>query len=436
MGGSTTTRAILPQCRRAHPRYLVSTVFQLFAPSSPPSSTSPVTGPTLPILHTVSHRPPSNASFAHNVALTRHLLGNALSERLGLPQVSLYTYLRMRAALLVQAAFPWFGQLYPRAGWAAKRRALLREGIPRSLRWQLGMRRVSFRPRTEAAHGAKTSEGETHGEVADEGAELAPGVKEAECVSPDPARAKVLVRAWREVLVEMFTLSLAPFSPSWVIEINAQPLLGSFALGVVTELLVYLSRNLRMPFDKQLEYGIRAAGKGWPELLTYMKKLSKEDLVKVNKRMYEMRIEELPESIRPSSSQSYMKAMETPAIDVIPEIMVESIALEPLPPIMRWGYAIKASELMDIAVESGYDGPTFRDSGGSIGGRLAALACIPDTIDDDIDLSLVHCEGDLTLLICICTNRDLRKGARRISKKLKEFLKRTEDPKWYINEGV
>ncbi|OCH86022.1 hypothetical protein OBBRIDRAFT_762060 [Obba rivulosa] len=191
----------------AHPRtadkFLVSTAFQLFAPSSPLSSTTPVTGPTLPILHAVSHRPPSNASFAHNVALTRHLLGNALSERLGLPQVSLYTYLRMRAALLVQAAFPWFGQLYPRAGWAAKRRALLREGIPRSLRWQLGMRRVSFRPRTEAAHGAKTSEGETHGEVADEGAELAPGVKEAECVSPDPARAQLLVRAWREVLVEM-----------------------------------------------------------------------------------------------------------------------------------------------------------------------------------------------------------------------------------------
>ncbi|OCH88407.1 hypothetical protein OBBRIDRAFT_845992 [Obba rivulosa] len=138
--------------------------------------------------------------------------------------------------------------------------------------------------------------------------------------------------------------------------------------------------------------------------------------------MYEMRVEELPESIRPSSNQSYIKAMETSAIDVIPETMVEPIALEPLPPIMRWGYAIKASELMDIAVEGGYDEPTFRDSGGSIGGRVAALAHISKTIGDDVDLSLVHCEGDLTLLICICTNRDLRKGARRISKKLKEFL--------------
>ncbi|EMD34646.1 hypothetical protein CERSUDRAFT_116818 [Gelatoporia subvermispora B] len=187
-------------------KFLASTALQLFSPSLSSPASGP--GPTLPIMHAVSHRPPSNASFAHNVALTRHLLGASLSEHLALPEVSWLTYLHMRVNLLVQAAFPWFGRLYPRAGWRDKRRALLREGIPRSLRWQLGMRRVTFRPRTDVAErgaaAAKiTPEGE-EGAGKSEGAELGPGVKEAESVSPDPARAQVLVRQWREVLLEMF----------------------------------------------------------------------------------------------------------------------------------------------------------------------------------------------------------------------------------------
>ena len=100
--------------------------------------------------------------------------------------------IRLHAALLLQRIPHWVTQYYPRHGWAVKRRIVLREAIARSVWWNLGRRRVSFRPRTDVKHGGS-----------DAGGEMAVGVKEAETVQLDNDSARSLIRRWREVLAEM-----------------------------------------------------------------------------------------------------------------------------------------------------------------------------------------------------------------------------------------
>ncbi|KAH9930497.1 uncharacterized protein BXZ73DRAFT_90308 [Epithele typhae] len=136
-------------------------------------------GPTLPILVAVSNRPPLHTTLAFNVALTAHLLGAALAARLRLPPATLATRVRMHVALAVQRVPHVF---------ATKRRAVMREGMARSVRYNLGMRRTAFRPRTEG-------EGE-----------LAPGVEELESVEREPERGRVLLRMWKEMLAEMIAV--------------------------------------------------------------------------------------------------------------------------------------------------------------------------------------------------------------------------------------
>ncbi|KAI0919855.1 hypothetical protein AcV5_001813 [Taiwanofungus camphoratus] len=154
--------------------------------------------PTIPILRAASNRPPAYTSFEHHCALARHLLGPSLASHLGVGPPSLMTSLRLHGALLMQRLPHWFAWWYPRKGWATKRRALMREGIARTVRWYLGMRRVTFRPRTDInSHASQDG---------DSGGQLAPGVKEAESVPSDPAGVKTLVRQWQEVLAEMISV--------------------------------------------------------------------------------------------------------------------------------------------------------------------------------------------------------------------------------------
>lgn len=197
-------------------KFVATSALHLFSTDDPSSI---VDAPTVPILHAASNRPPAFASFEYNCALSYYFLGPALSERVGLVPPRLSVLLRMHAVLLVQRIPHWFARWYPRRGWLEKRREVMREGIARSLRWNLGMRRVSFRPRTDVIQSLGLSEDapvhENHG-----GGQLAPGVKEAESVRPDPAGAAVLVRKWKQVMLEMILvcagLGVVGVGTSWL----------------------------------------------------------------------------------------------------------------------------------------------------------------------------------------------------------------------------
>ncbi|KAI0747158.1 hypothetical protein C8Q80DRAFT_1220314 [Daedaleopsis nitida] len=201
-------------------KFIATAALNLFLEGSPasqasarsPSDPAPLLkGPTLPILVAVSRRPPLNTSLVYNVALTTHLLGRPLARHLGLPPSGWWMLAKMHAFLLVQRVPHYFARWYPRAGWLEKRRAVLREGMVRTVRWNLGMRRTAFRPRTGIDE-VGAGNGETRGGPGDserEGGQLAPGVAEEEGVRPDPARARLLTRQWKEVLYEMVGVSVA-----------------------------------------------------------------------------------------------------------------------------------------------------------------------------------------------------------------------------------
>ncbi|RDX46191.1 hypothetical protein OH76DRAFT_902101 [Lentinus brumalis] len=160
--------------------------------------------PTIPILVAVSNRPLLNTSVEYNIALTTHLLGQPLATHLGLPPTSVWTRIKMHAFLLLQRVPHYFAHWYPRKGWLEKRREVLREGMMRSVRWNMGMRRTAFRPRTAVRDSPDPAAG-----VGVHGGELAPGVAEAEGVRGDPARAKELTRMWKEVFLEMVGVCVA-----------------------------------------------------------------------------------------------------------------------------------------------------------------------------------------------------------------------------------
>ncbi len=161
-----------------------------FTSSSGPAAL--LRGPTIPILVAVSRRPPLNTSLEYNIALTTHLVGRPLAAHLGLPEMSLGTQLRMHAFLLVQRIPHYFARYYPRRAWLEKRRTALREGMVLTVRWNMGLRRTTFRPRTMGKDKPES-----------EGGELAQGVAEEESVHRDPVRARLLTRMWKEVLYEM-----------------------------------------------------------------------------------------------------------------------------------------------------------------------------------------------------------------------------------------
>lgn len=177
-------------------KFLATAALHLFSDAASPPGEGSLRalchGPTIPILVAVSDRAPLHNSIMYNIALTSHFLGPALATHLGLPPAPLRVRIRMHALLFLQRAEVMFGVWCARAAWRAKRRAVLREGMARSVRWNLGQRRTTFRPRTGV------QEGDAGG-----GGELAAGVGKEEAMERDPARAKVLGRMWREVWVEM-----------------------------------------------------------------------------------------------------------------------------------------------------------------------------------------------------------------------------------------
>ena len=177
-------------------KFLASTVIDLFSEDEPLNISLM---PTIPILKAVSNRPPTNTSFEYNCAVTRYLLGPELAAHLGIPPTSFQTSLLVHATILFYQLPLWFALWYPRKGWAVKRREVLSEIMARSVRWNLGMRRPHFRPRTDVS--------DTSGLGL--GGDLAIGVGESESVQPDFAGGKVMMRKWREIIVEMVLAHVA-----------------------------------------------------------------------------------------------------------------------------------------------------------------------------------------------------------------------------------
>ncbi|KAF8527100.1 hypothetical protein JB92DRAFT_2869085 [Gautieria morchelliformis] len=165
-------------------KFLASTILHLLTSESPPAGCAQPVFPTIPILLASSDRPPFPKPFEHQCALTRYLLGGSLSNHLGVPPTPVRAELRLLWSLTLAQLPMIFSYIYPRCGWRRKRAALTREALARVVRFQLGMRRTAFRPRTES------------GDVGE-------GVLCMEAVKPDPVGGTRLVKEYRALMMEM-----------------------------------------------------------------------------------------------------------------------------------------------------------------------------------------------------------------------------------------
>ncbi|TFY82912.1 hypothetical protein EWM64_g1096 [Hericium alpestre] len=173
-------------------KFLASTAVHLFSVS--PSETA-LTPPTLPILRATSNRPPLRTTFAYNCALASFLLGPELSSHLGIPPTDLVSHVKLQLVLIGQRIPVYFARYYPRKGWVRKRRAMVKEGLVRMTRWNMGMRRTTFRPRTESTVG-RGGERQRGGDIGD-------GVEEAEKVIPDPEGAVANLYYCQPLLIQL-----------------------------------------------------------------------------------------------------------------------------------------------------------------------------------------------------------------------------------------
>ncbi|KZO91054.1 hypothetical protein CALVIDRAFT_522046 [Calocera viscosa TUFC12733] len=169
-------------------KFLASCVIHLLDFTHPEPDAPPP--PTIPILKAISERPPFRTSFASHMALTRFLLGPKLSDHLGVAETSLYQVVRLRLNLFVSHYPKRFGELYPRKAWERRRVALMKEGVRRLTRFNLGLRRTVYRPRD-----------------ADK-PDLDPRVREAETVVPDFEGGKRMMREYRLMMLEMGGVTL------------------------------------------------------------------------------------------------------------------------------------------------------------------------------------------------------------------------------------
>ncbi|CAL1708828.1 unnamed protein product [Somion occarium] len=173
-------------------KFLASIVLDLFSSDdNAPPDIGPI--PTMPILRAISGRPPGNSSLEHNCAVTRCLVGFELADHLGVPETRVITKLKLHATFLLYKIPIWFSWWYPRKQWAVTRREVLSEGMARSVRWNLGMRRTNFRPRGNVIKNEGLDDGQ---------------IEELERVIPDPEGGMALVRKWREMLAEMIGVCL------------------------------------------------------------------------------------------------------------------------------------------------------------------------------------------------------------------------------------
>jgi len=118
----------------------------------PNDLTNTPTPPTLPMLEAIASRGPYGGSFGHQCAWSRWLLGDSLSDAIGLPRTHLFTWIIMQLSIFTQNSIIWFGLYYAwlgRPGWNEERIDLTRISLPAIIRLMTGMRKVKFRPRAE-----------------------------------------------------------------------------------------------------------------------------------------------------------------------------------------------------------------------------------------------------------------------------------------------
>jgi hypothetical protein len=112
------------------------------APNSPP----------LPMLEAISGRGLFGGSFEHQCAWSRWLLGDALSDAIGLPRTHLSTWITMHVSIFMHNSVIWFGLYYAWLGrpeWNEARIDLTQISLPGMIRVMMGMRTVRSRPRAE-----------------------------------------------------------------------------------------------------------------------------------------------------------------------------------------------------------------------------------------------------------------------------------------------
>ena len=130
------------------PYFLASVVVDMI----PNDLTNAPTPPTLPILEAISGRGPYASSFKLQCAWSRWLLGDPLSDAIGLPRTHLFTWITMYLSIFTHNLAIWFGLLYAwlgRPGWNEARIDLTRISLPSMVHSMMGMRKVKFRPRAE-----------------------------------------------------------------------------------------------------------------------------------------------------------------------------------------------------------------------------------------------------------------------------------------------
>ena len=129
-------------------------------------------------------------SMEYRLAVSRYLLGDNVAPALSLPPITLFRRAEIFIKLFVSLLPYFFGQSYsfvfpPRGRiWEKERGDLILESLARTVRFRLGMRRSTFRIRT------------------DEGAILE-GVEREEAVSKDEIGMKIFTRRWIMLLGEM-----------------------------------------------------------------------------------------------------------------------------------------------------------------------------------------------------------------------------------------
>jgi len=169
-------------------KFLASCVIHLLDFSNIESGAPPP--PTIPILKAISDRPPFRTGLAHHMAMTRVLLGPKLSDHLGVDKTSMYEAARLQLSMFVTHYPKMFGEVYPRKAWERRRVALMKEGVRRLTRFNLGLRKTSYRPRDT------------------NNLDLEQKVKEEEAVVPDLAGAKKMMKEYRLMILEMGGVTL------------------------------------------------------------------------------------------------------------------------------------------------------------------------------------------------------------------------------------
>ncbi|PWN47608.1 hypothetical protein IE53DRAFT_390266 [Violaceomyces palustris] len=148
-------------------------------------------GPTIPVLISCSNRKPFRTSLSQHFSISRRLLGDHLSDSLGIPVTSALTTLVTDLTFLGMKIPILFGRLYPlRRRWETDRLRLARPLLRRLIAWNLG--------------GNKDGSGRITNFVV---YPFAGGAEDGEDVKFDSDEGKRLVRHWNSLMREMMVVS-------------------------------------------------------------------------------------------------------------------------------------------------------------------------------------------------------------------------------------